>query len=836
MNPPLEIPGYELLDLIGEGGMALVYKARQRSLSRIVAVKVLRPELASDPAALVQFRLEANSVANLKHPNILMIHEAGVAGNIPYFIMEYVAAYSVHAWITRKGVLSVQDALTVSESVARALQYAWDKAGLVHGDLKPGNILVDEDGVVKVADFSGLSRSNLSEEAALLQSFTIGTPNFMAPEQAGGYTTLDFRADIYSLGAGLYQLVTGVMPFAAHDTRGAMQQQIEGFLDDPMTLNSDLPMNVALLIEKMMVKDRDHRYTSWEQVIADMDRVRNRHPPAPPLPFPGASTVRRTIQRSPAEVPATARPAANVFAPFQGVPAPMPSTMPKTRKHRIALLFILAVIFLLTDIALFLSLWKPKPISPLPIPPVTPVIQAPPPSVSPPIKPPEHPTVPTPGIPPVLPPVKPVNPVVPPTVPATPVPPPPPPPVVVPPPSTPVTPTDSAKEDTAVRLQQLRDRLALVRETSQLTRQGDFIRVRQTFGDYMAAHHNDDRNEWDSAARLDQERVFKVADAYAKISNLGRLPPGRKFTTVLDNTHEFYSISDGIVTAVRRLQAGTIQKTIPLAQLGSEDLLPLFKLVDEKNGPALHAAWSYLTTGQPPASPAPADSADATFLKKWVEDWQSVFANIQADNAINDLKKLVQDSRFSEASNLASRVKTSFSETDILKWARIREFEELSETIQEELKPAVTEPSEKTEAEEPSEPGTGGPFDPLVKPPPTLPPKGAASGEAVNLTLGELRADWDKYDGQTVRLRFRSRSNISRAEKGFSASTLKSGGDDIPVVFPDEGLRWIQDQPPDHDRRERIVFGVVDAAHKTVRLVGRTSIKKMGGLGYEYKW
>ncbi|OQW96884.1 MAG: hypothetical protein BWK77_03300, partial [Verrucomicrobia bacterium A1] len=378
----IEIPGYEILEKVGDGAMGVVFKARQRSLDRIVAVKVLRPELATDPTAMAQFRLEANSVAMLKHSNILMLHEAGQSNGLNYFIMEYVAAYSVASWLARKGVLSEADALTIADSVARALQYAWDKAGLIHCDLKPGNILVDEDGIIKIADFSGISRSNLSAEAQLLREVMIGTPNYMSPEQVRGIEAIDFRVDIYSLGALLYHLVTGVLPFEHCTEAEAMQQQIDGKLTDPAELNPAVSVNFSMMIEKMMVKDREQRTAGWDAVLADITNVRAGNPPFPPLAHPGASTILRTVQPPPPEPPRPKAPP--VFAPPApaAAPAPLPSTVPRPKSKKLPVLITAAVALVIADVLLLfwpriVPLWKgiradreagiAEPLPPLPL-------------------------------------------------------------------------------------------------------------------------------------------------------------------------------------------------------------------------------------------------------------------------------------------------------------------------------------------------------------------------------------------------------------------------------------------------------------------------------------
>jgi len=256
------ILGFKLLEKIGEGGMAEVYKARQLSLDRIVAVKILRADMAADPSALAQFRMEANAVAHLKHTNIVQVHEAGCRDDIYYFVMEYVAGYSVADWIERKGRLPEDDALLVAEYTARALDYAWEHSGLIHGDIKPDNVLVDEDGAIKIADFSGLHGVGRGPADQPVDDDIIGTPNYMSPEQARGERDLDIRSDMYAVGALLYHMVTGRIPFRNRDERAVMAAQAEDFLPNPRELEPSVSPACALLIRKLMSKSRADRPAS----------------------------------------------------------------------------------------------------------------------------------------------------------------------------------------------------------------------------------------------------------------------------------------------------------------------------------------------------------------------------------------------------------------------------------------------------------------------------------------------------------------------------------------------------------------------------------------------
>ena len=250
----LNIKGFEILGKLGQGGMASVWMARQVSLDRTVAIKVLSERFAVAPDDIRRFQEEAQAAAKLKHSGIVQVHDAKAEDGVYYFIMEYVAGYTVGDWVRRKGVLSEQDALSVAECVADALSYAWDRAGIIHCDIKPDNIIIDEDGTVKVADL-GLARTisamGGTEEAP---SEIMGTPAYISPEQAEGKPQLDFRADIYSLGAMLYHLVTGKMMFEGCSEDEILEKQITDTVADPMEINQGLSKGVCWLIERMTAK------------------------------------------------------------------------------------------------------------------------------------------------------------------------------------------------------------------------------------------------------------------------------------------------------------------------------------------------------------------------------------------------------------------------------------------------------------------------------------------------------------------------------------------------------------------------------------------------------
>jgi serine/threonine-protein kinase len=297
----MRIPGFEMLEKLGDGGMSTVWKARQISLDRTVAIKIMSSRLASDPADVKMFLHEAQSTAKLKHQGIIQVYDANVLDGVYYYVMEYVAGYTVGDWIRRKGRLPEKDALVVTECVASALEYAWEKERMIHCDIKPDNVIVDSDGTVKVSDL-GLSRtlSGMGGGAGLLDDI-MGTSAFMSPEQIQGLADLDCRADIYSLGSMLYHMVTGKILFDGHTDDQIMDLQISGTVPDPLELNPELSKATCWLIEKMMMKDRDLRHADWKAVLTDIARAKREIMPAGGAQEPGRSTVERCAKRTPAD-------------------------------------------------------------------------------------------------------------------------------------------------------------------------------------------------------------------------------------------------------------------------------------------------------------------------------------------------------------------------------------------------------------------------------------------------------------------------------------------------------------------------------------------------------
>jgi serine/threonine-protein kinase len=285
------LPNFEVLGLLGRGGMASVWKARQVSLDRYVAVKILSSSFATDPDDMRRFHEEARAAAQLKHPGIVQVYDANFSDGVYYFVMELVDGYTVGDLLRRKGRVDEEDALIVAESVAEAMDYAWAHYQMVHCDIKPDNIMVDADGTVKVTDL-GLSHSVTRVKDKKAEEEILGTPAYISPEQVYGSEKLDCRSDIYELGATLYHMVTGRMLFQGKTDDDMLRCHVErDQAPDPRQFAPQMSPAFVLLLEKMLAKAPENRHGDWKLVLADLNRVREGHSPRPSLLPPFGSSI-----------------------------------------------------------------------------------------------------------------------------------------------------------------------------------------------------------------------------------------------------------------------------------------------------------------------------------------------------------------------------------------------------------------------------------------------------------------------------------------------------------------------------------------------------------------
>jgi len=273
-----QIPGFRILARLGSGAMATVFKARQESLDREVAIKVLPRKYSENREYVERFYKEGRAAAKLNHANIVQAIDVGEAGGYHYFVMEYVEGHTLYDDLTGGRKLPEREALRIVLQIARALAHAHER-GMIHRDVKPKNIMITRDGRAKLADM-GLARMAADEQAAQAEAGkAYGTPYYISPEQIRGELDIDFRADIYGLGATLYHAVTGRVPFDAPSPAAVMHKHLKEPLTPPDHVNPELSLGLGEVVEVMMAKRREDRYASTRDLLADLEAVAEGRPP-----------------------------------------------------------------------------------------------------------------------------------------------------------------------------------------------------------------------------------------------------------------------------------------------------------------------------------------------------------------------------------------------------------------------------------------------------------------------------------------------------------------------------------------------------------------------------
>jgi serine/threonine-protein kinase len=272
------IPGYQLLEKLGQGSMGTVFKARQMSMNRLVAIKVLQPKWAASPDFLDRFTREAHLAAKLSHNNVVQAIDVGSAGNLHYFVMEHVEGTTIKDELEKGKVYEEQEAVEIVLQIAQALQHA-HRRQLIHRDIKPANIILTPEGIAKLADL-GMARGTTDRATAKAErGMTIGTPFYIAPEQIHGREDIDSRADMYSLGATFYHMVTGRPPFPGPKVDDVLKAHLEEELTPPDHLNMKLSSGLGEVVEFMMAKSRGQRYRTPDDLIIDLECLLNGDPP-----------------------------------------------------------------------------------------------------------------------------------------------------------------------------------------------------------------------------------------------------------------------------------------------------------------------------------------------------------------------------------------------------------------------------------------------------------------------------------------------------------------------------------------------------------------------------
>ncbi len=297
ISPGIIVAGYEIVRRLGAGGMGEVWLAKQTAMDRKVALKILSPALTSNKEFVDRFLKEVKNAAKLEHQNIVTAYDAGCDGSIYYLAMSFVDGALLDDLLKIDKRIPEKEALRIARGVADALCYAWNEYKILHRDIKPANIMLDSRKNPKLMDM-GISKSMSEDKGLTMTGMIVGTPYYMSPEQAKAEPGIDCRADIYSLGATLYHLVTGTVPYEAQTAMAILMKHMTDPFPPPKEKNPEVSDGCSALLEIMMAKMPADRQTSWEDVIKDIDLVASGQMPATRRPSAGKSAV---MQETPSQ-------------------------------------------------------------------------------------------------------------------------------------------------------------------------------------------------------------------------------------------------------------------------------------------------------------------------------------------------------------------------------------------------------------------------------------------------------------------------------------------------------------------------------------------------------
>ncbi len=353
---------YRIVEQLGQGGMATVYKAYHAELDRYVALKVLHPAFLEEASFLARFQREARVVAKLEHPNIVPIYDYAEHEGRPYLVMKFIEGETLKVRLGR-GSIDASEVVRIVEAVGAALSYA-HRRGILHRDIKPSNVLLGKDGQIYLADF-GLARIAQSGESTLTSDMIVGTPQYISPEQAMGKKDLDEGTDIYSFGVMLYELIVGRVPFNADTPFSIIHDHIYSPLPLPSQLNVDIPPEVERVLLKALAKERSDRYRDVDALVTAFLEAWKEgspiaaRPPAPEAttPVPVSEPTPTAVQTAPAARPAEAPPSAASAPPPPASAETVTAALAAARVRKVPWMWIaVAVLVFLCCLVTFLAL------------------------------------------------------------------------------------------------------------------------------------------------------------------------------------------------------------------------------------------------------------------------------------------------------------------------------------------------------------------------------------------------------------------------------------------------------------------------------------------------
>lgn len=276
-GPGYVVGRFEIREQLGIGGMGEVYLAKQLSMNRLIALKILPVQYTKHSNFVVRFLKEVHHQARLDHPNIVTAYEAGEDNGVYFMAMAFVDGENLEDVLDREGVLSEAKALNILRQVSEALQYAWEEHGVMHRDIKPANLMLVDTGKVKILDL-GLSESIHDSRSHTQNDTIMGTPNYMSPEQIEAPNNIDTRSDMYALGMSLYHMLTGQVPFEESHYLKTIRRQATEKLSDPRECMTGISAGATRLIERLIARTPKDRFPDWQSVLAAISQAEARQP------------------------------------------------------------------------------------------------------------------------------------------------------------------------------------------------------------------------------------------------------------------------------------------------------------------------------------------------------------------------------------------------------------------------------------------------------------------------------------------------------------------------------------------------------------------------------